>query len=106
MAIKKMQILEWYSVKRQRQWMQTEKHDMTFKHEKKCLYCEAKQILEQLAQRCYGVSTARDIQNLTGHSSEQHAGSDPDLIRGIGLHSLEGCLLTSVAPLKQVNLEA
>lgn len=80
--------------------MQTENQEITFKHEKKTFYCEGKEIPEQVAQSCYGVSTATDIQNLTGHSPEQHAGSDSALIRGIGLHDLEGCLPTSVLHLK------
>lgn len=75
--------------------MQRENQEIPFKQAKKCFYCEGDEIPEQGAQRGYGVSTAKDIQNLSGHSPEQQAVSDLALITGVGLSDLQGCLPTS-----------
>jgi len=49
------------------------------KHSKFCLnirlfYCECGQTLAEVAQRAYGVSSLRGIQNLPGHGPEQPLG--------------------------------
>lgn len=42
-------------------------------------------MLEQIVQRCCGVSILGDIQNLSGHSPEKPSPVGPLLNKGVGL---------------------
>lgn len=69
---------------------QTEILEIRFKHEKKngC-EVEVDQTVEQVAQRDCEFSIFGDAQNLTGHSHEQPAVSDPVLSRSWTRRSAE-----------------
>lgn len=50
------------------------------------------QTLEEVAQRVYGVSILRDIQNLAEQGPGQPALPDPALSRGFGIEDPQRCL--------------
>lgn len=69
----------WFSVKGQEAIGHKQKFRKFCLNVRELFYCECGQILEQVTQRGYGVSTLREIQNLTGHNPEEPALSDPAL---------------------------
>lgn len=83
--------IQWQGKK---QWAQTEIKGISFKHQKKLLYSEGGQTLEQTAHRCCGVSILGNILDLTIHCPEQPALANPELCMTVGLDNLLGSFQT------------
>jgi len=60
---------------------------------KSTFHCEGGQMLEQVVQRCCGVSMLGDIQKPMEHGPEQPAPAEPPWIKGV--ERFQKCLPTS-----------
>jgi len=63
--------------------VQTEAQEVPFEHEDDLLYFEGDRALEQVAQRCCGVSFSGGIDDPPGRCPVQHALGDPALAGGL-----------------------